>query len=455
MSSVSDDTDIDELINDDERFKCLFASSVVVMENRADVDRTQTEVNPVHYCMELDKKLKHFKENFDQQKTREEFLRSQTSDAQTLTSLETHVLEEISIDLMDDIPAAHVKAWKIAPVGGTHLPIPMIENHYLNRYERVFTTMIDLQLEQLVAERSLLGERIDQQRTLVTLEHQARDLQRGFARDPRRIELNVKIVTTLLLTLLRRGTKRELERFLVHRTILDDELTGGMFIRLDRDEPEVQEASMIRPDSVGVELKVIYNLNMAQMNMLIKYLFSSDPQERLEAKIGLLSSSRSEIRNDLVVNPKRVFEHAIREHFLTRREVMSLLFSHYDKITNVRSQRCPSCKTHLGTAKQLSIPHGYCKVTAWLVDHLGCTHEHGLISVPAYMYVSPGIARFAKEAYGLRTKLQTEPLFAKTRHEFIAYTIDEHGHPKKVAHQGVKQVRIDQPATSSSRHQLS
>lgn len=436
-------TSIDEELENDDRFRCLFSEAVVVLEDRAATDRAQVEVNPVTYCIELGQKLKKFKDNFDQQTTREEFLRTQTADTQTLTSLETRILDRMDVQLLEEIPPSHCKCWKDVNFHGETFSIPMIENPFMTKYETIFQTIIDLQAEQLAADRSLKGERIDVGKTKKEIQIRARYLQRGFARDPRRTELNVKIVTALILTTLRKGTRRNLESYLKQRTVLDDELTSGMFIQTNRDELEVQDTSMIRPDSIGVELKVIYNLGMEQLQMLIKYLFSADPYDRMDAKIRLLSSVKSEIRNDVVVNPRRVFEHAIREHFLTRREMIELIFSHHDRQSNVRTQRCPQCRTPMGTARQSIIPHKRCKIVDWLVDHLGCIYENDSIVVPAYMYVAPGIARYAREAYGLRTRLQTEPFFGKTNHEFVAYTIDNKGRPCKVAHQGTKTVRVD------------
>lgn len=410
-----------------------------------------TEVNPVTYCVDLNSRLKKFKDNFDQTHVREEFLRKQTSDNQRLTTLEGRFLNQMEIRLIDDIPAHHVKDYKQISVKGESIPIPMIENNFLEKYEKVFNTIINLQLEQFLAERILRSDKIDKSKTLQNIREIAFNKQRGFSRDPRRTSLNVDIITAIIITMLRQGTRPDLETYLRHRTILDDEITGGMFIQLTKDNVEDSEPSMIKPDSIGVELKVIYNLSYEQLQLLIKYLFTCDPAEKTESKIRLLSSTKSEIRNDVALNPEKVFEHSIREHFLTRQEVLELIFQHSDKQTGIRTRRCPYCKLIIGTSANNALPHQYCKVSKWLVDKLGFIYENNHLQVPNYTYIVPGVARYAKEAYGVRTQLQTEPFYGRTQTEFVAYTIDDKGRPLKVAQQGIKTVRLDHEASTSHR----
>lgn len=450
-ASIQPDTSrsFDQEIEHDDRLRCLFSQSIVTVETRATVDRQAEELNPVNYCVDLDQKLKHFKDNFDQTRVREEFLRTQAAENSTTTTMTTRLLANMDLSLMDDIPVTHVKTWREFLICNKRYSIPMIETAFLTKYTSVFSTVVELQIDQIIIDQSLQGVKIDKELTLVKTRELAEAKQRGFARDPARTSLNILIVQALILTLIRKDTFEQLKAFLVSRTVLRDELTGGMFIKMDQDPAYDNETSMIRSDSIGIELKVIYNLNFRQIQSLIKFLFSNDKFERLESKIDLLSSVRGEIRNDIALDPGRVLEHVIREHFMTRLEITELIFRHQDKQSNTISYRCPTCKTTLGLATANNIMHNKCKVISWLVTKLGYKYEGNILYIESYNYVTPGVARYAKEAYQLRARLQNEPFYGRNDSEFVAYTIDDRGRPVKAAHQGIKTVKLD---TSPRKH---
>lgn len=445
------DCSIDEIIANDDRLRCLFGEAIVVTERRSDIDRTPVEINPVQYCQDLGQKLNHFREHFDKPTVREEFLRAQTSEPQTLTSLETKFTSSADINLIDSIPDSHVKQWKTIEVCGAKFSIPMIETVFLEKYEKSFSLIVSMQLEQIAAQQSLQGNKIDSKKTLIAFSEIAKTKQRGFARDPRRTDLSTNIIVAIMFSELLKHQNQRLTSLLKTRTILDDELTSGMFIQLNKDETDENNPSMIKSNAVGVELKVIYNLTLRQMHQLIKYCFSRAGLEKTEAKIELLSSSRSEIRNDIATNPNRVLEHAFREHFLTRREVLDVMFTHIDKLSQSSTYRCPSCRIVIAPNHDGNFPHRRCPIVDWLVTKLQFNYSDGVVSIPDFAYVAPGISRYAREAYGLQSKLQTEPFYGKSKDEFVAYILDDRGRPIKTAHQGVKTVRLDQPSTSSRR----
>lgn len=449
IPSTSTDPSLDEILENDDRLRCIFSESIVRVENRSAVDRVVQEVTPVAYCIDLSEKLNRYATGFSQSVVREEFLRDTATAGRNLTSLETNIIDHMSIDLMPSIPNEHVKKWQRIVLDSTSVNIPMIQTPQLPHYDKMFSTLFSIQFEQLEADRALVGERLDIEKTKQVMNAFAKRKVSGFARDPQRENLNIKIVTALMLAMIRTKTRRNLEQYLQQRTILDDELTGGMFIRLDQTNTSQETtSSMIRPDAVGIELKVTYNLSLDQIKNLITYLFTSEPTAKMEAKIHLLASTKSEIRNDLVVDPERVFEHAIREHFMSRTEVADLIFNHLDRQTRTRTYRCPHCLLTVSGIQKSLIPHRYCKVSKWLVEKLGFVYSNSQLSIPSLTYVTPGITRYAKESYGLRTRLQTEPFFGKNTQEFVAYTIDEKGQPRKVAHQGIKTVNVNQPSTS-------
>lgn len=442
----------EDYIDSDPTLACIFGDAIVCVETRND-PQSRRNINPVKYCDDLRKKMEQYRAEFDSAKVREDFLRDAAAGTSELHSLQIAVKEKKQIDLVSDIPDQDVKSWKEIEFMGQTIDVPMINNEKLEHYDRLFSHLIPMLLENLKANAAIRFRTLDSDKTMQGLKTIARRLTGGFATNQIRKELTINIVTALLMDTLYRSDTNATARFLVERTVHDDELEGGMFIRLDKHFTE-QRDTLIRADSVGVELKVVYNLTLPQLHSLITVLFSLDPKQVMEHKIKILSSTKGDTRNDIALNPELVLLHAIREHYLTRTDILYLFFGQEDSATRRTILKCPCCGTSVRQLSDTSVCHTTCSIVTWLVDKFQFEVTDDVVTIPAFGYVKPGIAHYARQVYKTISENQHKPFIGKNKDEFVVYKLDDHGKASKLAHQGSKPVRLDQPMmhpTTSSR----
>lgn len=439
----------DEMIAQDEHLSCIFADAIISIEERGLNPETVEDVNPITYCSNLETKFKNFKQNFDSAKVRQEFFQDTITSQQQLHSLETRVIEDRKLDILRDIPPTHIKDVKTIRFLDHELEIPMIKTEHIGTYVDVFNRIIEINLDAIQANLSIRGLRLQKDKTRCEILNYSKCVTKRFARDDDRISLNAKMATALILDVIRNENSKQTDKYLVERQTVDDEIEGGMYIRLDR--PALfDRTTMMQPESVGVEMKINYNLNMKQLRYIISYMFSRDPAVRTESKIELLSSVRGDTRNDITLNCEKVLLHAVREHYLTRKEIIELFFYHYDNSQKQHSHKCPCCQTVVRT-NMVGIIHGKCDLVDWLITHFQFNYENETISTPSFGYIKPGVANYARKAYATQTRLQNTPFVAKTSDGFQIYRVNPDGLPSKLVHEGSKPVKISAPAPSGSR----
>lgn len=440
------DMSLDDLIENDSRFKCIFSSALVTVTERADPSNIHEE-NPIKYCTNLEHTFSEIKKNFDSSLTRENFLRETISDQINLTSLETKVNAHMDLELLKTIPLEHIKGIKRLKIDNVEFDIPMINNEQLTMYIPQFELINNLLLDQIYGDYIIRNHCINKTETLANLKIRMERLTSQYARDPIRKQLVTLMSTALILSSIQRGIFNNNQKWLKMTTQLDDEITGGMFITDTSGFTTKRSGSMIEHTSLGVELKIVYNLNHQQLLYLVSWLFSSDKYERTRAKIELLASAKGSIRNDIALNPENVFIHSLREYFMTREESVDLILYHYDKTSSQITRRCPLCRTIIINVRGTILVHHYCDVIAWMVKNLGCEYQGAQLIIPKYTYLAPGIANYARQAYKTKGKTMSEPFIGKSQTEFVAYSVNNDGRPMKLCHQGIKTVKLDQSST--------
>lgn len=437
-----------EELFDRHNLHCLFADAVVKVGERGIENDTGIDLHPVTYCAEVEKKFSDYRENFNQTSVRESFLLDTTKTESETHTLELRVKRNEPLDLVGDIPIGCIKGWKRPKVHGIEYRIPMIETRYLQRYHDVFSRIVEILLDKLEANLALRYKNLNRDKTRTVFFNMSKNACIGFARDDIRIQLNARILTVMMLERIMIGDDIATAKLLVLGQPCDDEITAGMFIRIDA-SASFDNKTMIQQDSVGMELKINYNLTLDQMRNILRYMFSKNINTRMEAKVKLLSSVKGDIRNDIALDCEKVLLHVIREYYMTRPEIMDLIFSYFDTQSKMQRRCCISCGTSItnGTI----IRHVKCQVVEWLIDKFGFCYEDDTLSIPPYMYVKPGIANYIRQAFNTQVRTQTKPFVSKTHDELSVYKIGPTGLPVKMAHQGIKTVRFDGPTTSTGR----
>lgn len=208
---------------------------------------------------------------------------------------------------------------------------------------------------------------------------------------------------------------------------------------------------MVSMSSVRSAVSICYNMKLNQIKWLLIYIFDRDRANRTEAKINLLSSVKADVRNDIALSPSKVINRAFAEHYLTRAEILTLVFCSSTSNRTDASKRCPHCTT-ICVIHGNSVRHGPCPVTEWLSTSFQFEYDQGTLVGPDYAYVESGVKNYAKELLYLDAQRRLTPYISRSEQEFKIVTIDSQSTTKVVAQHGSKPVRLidGHPSTSAS-----
>lgn len=160
--------------------------------------------------------------------------------------------------------------------------------------------MLMTSLETVATVLEGLGKSCDIPQTVSTLCKilEPQILQRCRERD--RVKCEVAILSYLISDIYLRTHVETLLKYFQIETLTEEEFSGGSYV-LTSDSCQTVEtrlATMVQENAIGFDIKPIYSLMLPQIKCLLRYCFNSDPGERVEAKIRLLSTVSHHIRQE-------------------------------------------------------------------------------------------------------------------------------------------------------------
>lgn len=466
MSSISDTISVSSLnsINDpppseyhddpfsDPRIEAIFGQGMVVYDTRlgppSDVPPPpQRTVDPIVLRDNLAAQFDHFQKNFDSEDVQKDFLSQTLKSKSEFATLITKVDISKKVSILEHIKSLPSKQSTKTTICGHTFYLPSIRAGHLRSAKAGLEVYVDILLDSLTATLQLQGTTLNRQATISQLSEKVYPLVSAISRDPARMDVLQRLTISLILELAAFHQQTKAIDFLVLRTVIEDELSDGAYIRTDDpdSDPYSRSTTMISDAAYSSAINTIYNLTLRQIQSLLIYIFDRDVHARTEAKVSLLSSVPLEIRNDVALSPVTVLKRACSELYLTRPEILSIIFFRRKD----GSVRCPECQC-IVQIQGNQTSHISCSVAPWLVKHFQFEIDESNLTAPTYLYVQPSVAKFAKELIQADASRKITPLIGENSRRFVSYTVSEQGQPQRTSFVGSKPVFVTHQSGHSS-----
>lgn len=233
--------------------------------------------------------------------------------------------------------------------------------------------------------------------------------------------------------------------YLRTRPLLDVSANGYAFVTSNVIPTTPSITSLIPPDAADIATTPLYNFSSLQLHNLINAIFQRDPRNKLLARIQLLSSTRNDIRSDIVVNPGATLKRALAEHYCTRHEILLLIFNMYERGQPTDTYKCPWCALHV-SIQPSKLVHPRCCVTDWLVENYQYTQVDDGLRIPSGYLMDCTASTYATELVSLDAQHRLRPIVSRTADELSVWAVSDTGDPRKVLSHGVRTVRHVNPS---------
>ncbi|APG78324.1 hypothetical protein [Wuhan cricket virus 2] len=432
----------------DPELQAIFSEGIVVREVRTGQivsdgrlrDAPLERVHPLSFKDGLQSRLETTLSTFDSEATRKQFLETQAREDGIFTKVmselcpqtqPTHILDAITTKFSKDKPV-------VVHLCGKVFSIPRIESKHLPEARTALSAYLDRLCEVIQANLELQNQRLNKPETLQHLNCILHERAKTVSARQPRLSVTLQILSALVLEQAAHCSNQRAITSLRTASLSDDLTTGGAFIRMDDTQTTIAHRSdtMIHDNTYSAAPNIVYNLTLKQMRWIVTYILDPCPGVRTEAKINLLSSLRDNVRADAALNPLAVLQRACAEHFLTREEILHLIFR--DERANTR---CPTCKRHIAFLGP-HISHQACPILPWLHNHFQIDLTTEGATAPSLLYLRPATAAYARELLAMDTTFKQTPFVASTAHDYSIYKMDAKGQPSRIAFQGSKVVRM-------------
>lgn len=417
---------IDEIFAADERLSSAFGGGIVIYSA---ADQCEVELpQPENFISNRVKKFESCSSEFSSTEKRIEFVEAAHTAATSQTKVTVRYDSARQIDL--SIDPSHIKGYAKWNTGDKILDIPLVKSGWTEKYETMYRAAVITNLERAADIFEGQEKNLDIEQSLKILGEHANRIVANMCTSPSRRRCQEAIISYILTELTLTHKLSNIIKFCVVSTVIQSDGQSGAYVQLSdiANTPKERTECMIQKNSVGYNGNPIYGLNFRQLRQLVVYIFSRDPGERVMAKVNLLSSVPPTVRPDIITGPGRVLIESIHEYFMTREEIVSLVFS---GDTERRATRCTHCQTAV-IITGLNISHTGCPVTEWLVKHFQFHESETNTTAPQLAYVKPGVVYISKALAEAQRKIRSLPFIGKSDKEAMAYTLDGRGHPKKI-----------------------
>lgn len=438
----------------DSEMDAIFGAGIVVTETRtgrileSNLSTEQADLitvsAPLSFRNTMAQRANEVAADFSSSHVKAEFLVSQVQKQGEFTKLVTNLTPDKTVNVLNYITSKFTKEQPLpVKVCGTNFLIPRIDSAHLSDISSGLDAYQTKLLATLTSSLAVQGKRLHPKETIDSLNRLLHERAASVSKRSPRLEVTLKILVTLVLELAANRSQQSALEALATSNISDDIVTGGAFIPLIQTHTSIdtRAESMIQDCSISTALNVTYNMDFRQIKHLLTYILDGNSRNRLESKISLLSSLKEDQRSDVVLSPRRVLHRVISEHYLTRHEVLLLIFE-----DSKHSLRCPTCSRTVGLTNQ-ALTHTNCEIVEWLVSEFQLTLTPTGLTIPLLAYMQPSLAQYSRELISLDAKIKRTPLISRTRDELSVYQLDSTGAARKTLHQGTKTVNLV-PTTS-------
>uniref|UniRef100_A0A1Y1LGT5 Uncharacterized protein n=1 Tax=Photinus pyralis TaxID=7054 RepID=A0A1Y1LGT5_PHOPY len=429
-------TDIDTLFATDDRLAGIFGAGRMLVKDPEVTEALPKRIEePKSFIAKRVGEFEEMSKNFSRVSVRAEFLKKTHAYSKSQVTID-YVYSDDSGKLALGIEKAAVKNFMNMRLLDYDLKVPIIKSGYTISYLQKFSlglTEVVTQISDLLEGQGLV---CDVAYTIEQLRKTVRTLVMNACTDPHRVNCQIELCSLVIAEIYFKTRLEGLLKYFYIEDLVQDEYTKGAYLRVsDVDHTsDSRMESMVQKNAVGFDSNPMYSLNMTQLKSLVSFIFSGNVGERLSAKVRLLSTVSNTVRNDLINNPGAVLLSTIREYFMTREEIVHLLFS---DDTDRRANRCVACdKT--GVIHGTNIQHHPCPVTEWLTKHFQFKSNSTETYTFDYMYIKPGVTHLAKKLAESQRRIGDLPYIGADDNELVAYTIGRDGMAKKIGSAGVR-----------------
>lgn len=224
------------------------------------------------------------------------------------------------------------------------------------------------------------------------------------------------------------------------KRLLEQHASDRAFITSKPTPAAPQIESLIPSDATNISMAPIYNFSVTQTHHLIHAMFNRNTRARLHARIQLLSTTRNDIRSDIVVNPAAVLRRVFAEHYCSRYEILCLVFENQDKSLPPDTYKCPWCVQHV-VLTDTKLTHAQCPVTKWLAETFQFITTSDSLQIPSGFLLDCSTSKYAKTLLSLDAQHRLRPIVSRTADELAVWTVTDAGDPKKMLSHGIRTVK--------------
>nr|UNI73879.1 MAG: hypothetical protein [brine shrimp partiti-like virus 1] len=431
-----------------EEIMATYGSGFVCIEDRINSNANPpVMVKPLVYKHSLESKMMKFREEFNSFSTRKEFMQHQIQQAGKFTTIAAKLEPSEKISIIQHITTEFLKKGSTKVViCDKEYTIPAIKPEAIPDIQSGLQVYASHLLDIIDANLQIKGKRLDRETTFDNVMRATFAKAKATTTAPNRQVLNNHLLTTIVLEHAAFTTQATALNLLSSIEWINDTASRGAFVRIDDQSSTIESRSisMHSPASMSSAISVQYHLSVRQLRQLVTYILSSNPADRTEAKIDLLSSLRDHVRNDVISSPINVFRRACAEHQLTRSELLHVLFprDRYDRLQSDSPSRCVNCKATV-TFINNGVRHApHCPVNDWLVEHFQFSKTGIGVETPHLAYIAPSVADYSRQLLEQDSKNRNTPYTLNTTHDHQIYCLDQAGIPKRIVQHGIKEVRL-------------
>lgn len=434
------------------RIQAIFAQGIVVQESR--FVESATETPPELFANSILADHQRTVDGFNAPTVQRDFITKAVTEKRCTTRCTYTFSKDQYIPLVTQIQQHLAKGHKEVSFLKRKFNLPSIRTEYLDEVASGLEVYLQVLLDELSLSMEIGSRSLNRSATQAKLKALADQASQQLTTQVRRQQVYSLLLQASAIELVVVEERQNAASFIITSTLgITDSRQGGSFLRVatSPSSPTTRAGSMVHPSACSVALATRFNLKLRQMHQLTAYIFSKDVLLRTEAKIELLSSVNPDIRNDIALNPGKVLLASFSEHFLSRDEILHVVFCSPAAQRTDSSRRCPHCGTFVTITGSKAL-HPPCPVVSWLVTHCQFEHSNDTLVGPSYIYLRHEVADYAKKILALESNKRLTPYIARSEHDFKVMALNTRGDPQSIAHMGSKPVRLsDQPSAYTLR----
>lgn len=427
-----------------ERLEAIFGDTMVITEDTGYTSRPEI-TEPRLFTTALANKVKHLEEDFISTSGQRDFLEHQISEANKYSSLVNDFKQGKTTCVLNYIAPKLTRSHTVE-IHGIKFPLPDIKSKDIPELQTALDVYASVLTDSINSLLDVTSKKIDQTQSLRNIkEALPSSLIKSLG-----TRLNV-FTSILYVYCLEAKLFKESSEFSVYiktSPIIDDPYTHGAFIHSARSETIPLNGCLIPNNAIGVSLALRYNFNLNQLQLLIQSMFAHDLDQRAASRIQLLSTVKNEVRAEVVNHPTPTLHRIIRECFLTRRELLGIIFNLEHEIpnphlpNNYAKNRCPSCSAVVHSTTTYVHHPSPCTLIDWLVSEFQLRYSSPLLTIPPLQHIRVDTTQYAKQMTAQVSQLRHNTFVSRTQDELVAYKAADDCIPRRLVHQGVKTVKV-------------